>query len=284
MNALVRRLAPCAVLNLLWTTSLLAATVPYFENFEGYAVGDTAVTNFTEISTSAWQIVSPSISGKGYEDDISVFSAGVGIAVTTNSSSTINFPALASSSFSISTLFRIDGLTLAGTHAQDTASIGLVARSADATPAASNADRYQATYFLDDDGLGHATGRLWLREMNLFFGDSLNELSTTALPVTLGDLYRLTLSGADSGGSVALTATLTNLTTASSISVSDTDGSNTLSGANFGYMNHVRVVAGGTVALNADFDDFTANLPEPATAALSGLLFTFAAAGCRRTS
>ena len=119
--------------------------------------------------------------------------------------------------------------------------------------------------------------------VNLFFGDSLNELSASALPVTPGDLYQLTLSGIDFGSSVALTATLANLTIASSISVSDTDAANLLSGANFGYFNHVRVVAGGTVALNADFDNFSVNVPEPATSALLSLALMGVAAGCRRT-
>lgn len=283
MYALVRRIPACAVVSLLFASPVMAAGTPYLESFEGYAAGDTAVTNFTEVSTSAWQIVTPSISGKGYEDDILVFSAGEGIAVTTNSSATVNFPSLASSSFSLTSLFRIDGLTLTGIHAQNTSTIGLVARSADAVPASSSADRYQATYFLDDDGLGHATGRLWLREVNLFFGDSLNELSATSLPVSVGDLYRITFAGIDTGSSVALTATLTNLTTASSISVSDTDSANLLAGANFGYLNHVRVVAGGTVALNADFDDFEVNVPEPAEAVTIGLALTALMAVCRRT-
>jgi hypothetical protein len=283
MKELIGRIAACTSLSLLLASTVMAAATPYFEGFDGYATGDTAVTNFTEVSTSAWQIASPSISGKGYDDGMSVFSAGVGVAVLTNSSATVNFPALASSSFSMSTLFRIDTLTLAGSHVQDTATIGLVARSADAVPASSGADRYQVSYLLDDDGLGHVTGRLWLREVNLFFGDSLDELSASALPVTPGDLYQLTLSGIDSGSSVALTSTLTNLTTASSISVSETDAVNLVSGANFGYFNHVRVVAGGTVALNADFDNFSVNVPEPATSALLSLALIGVVAGCRQT-
>ena len=49
-------------------------------------------------------------------------------------------------------------------------------------PASSGGDRYQVSYFLDDDDLGHPTGKLYLTEHNLFFGDSLNALSTGALP------------------------------------------------------------------------------------------------------
>ncbi len=242
-----------------------AAVAPYFENFEGYAVGDTAVTNFTELSTSAWIIVSPSIVGKGYENGMSVTSPGVGVATGQNASSAIAFPALASSSFSMSTLFRIDSLTLTGSDPQNAATVGLFARSVDALPASTNADRYQVSYFLDDDGLGHATGRLWLREQNLFFGDSLNELSVASLPIVFGDTYKMTLEGIQSGASVTLTATLTNTASTSSISVSDTDGSNLVTGSNFGYFNHVRVLAGGTVGLNADFDNFSMAVPEPST-------------------
>jgi len=246
-----------------------AATAPYAESFEGYAAGDTAVTNFTEsIPTSAWTIVSPSISGKGYENAMSVFSSGIGIAVNTNSSSGISFPSLSTSSFTMSTDFRIDTFTNTGSDVKNTGTVGLFARAADASPASSNADRYHVSYFLDDDGAGHATGRLWLREINVFFGDSLNEISTSSLPITLGNIYQLTLSGTASGGSILLSATLTDTTASSSISVSDTDASNLLTGANFGYFNHVYVEDGpGTTALNADFDDFSMT-PEPAAAVL----------------
>jgi hypothetical protein len=243
---------------LMTSLGLRAASVPYFEDFESYAIGDTAVTNFTEVSTTAWTIVSPSFSGKAYQNAISVFSPGVGMSAGENSSAVVGFPDLATSSFTISTSFRIDTLTLSGADINNTAVIGLTARAADSTPASSGADRYQVSYFLDDDGVGHPTGRLYLQEQNLFFGDSLNELSATALPIVLGDIYTLTLAGTVSGGSLTLTATLTDTTTSSSISVSDTDSSNVLGGSFFGYFNHVRVEDGGTVSLNADFDTFAA--------------------------
>lgn len=245
-------------------TSVRAATAPYFEDFEAYAVGDTTVTNFTEVSTSDWLIVSPGIAGKSYENGMSVTSTSSGVAVLRNASSAIDFPALSSSSFVMSTLFRIDSFTLTGTESANTATIGLFARSTDAMPASSAADRYQVSYFLDDDGVGHLTGRLWLREINVFFGDSLNELSAASLPIALGNTYQLTLLGTQSVGSVTLTATLTDMTTSSSISVSDTDGSNLVAGSQFGYFNHVRVVSVGTVGLNADFDNFSMLVPEPA--------------------
>jgi hypothetical protein len=43
-----------------------------------------------------------------------------------------------------------------------------------------------------------------------------------------------------------------------SISVSATDTANILGGLFFGYFNNVRVKDGGTVTVNADFDDFSA--------------------------
>jgi hypothetical protein len=265
---------------MLLAPTVKAATAPYFEDFEGYAVGDTAVTNFTEVSTSDWIIVSPGISGKSYENGMSVFSSGTGVAVQRNASSAIDFPALASSSFVMSTQFRIDSFTLSGTDPQNTGTIGLFARSADAAPASSGADRYQVSYFLDDDGLGHLTGRLWLREVNLFFGDSLNEVSAASLPITMGDTYQLTLAGSQSMSSVMFTATLTDLTTSSSISVSDTDSSNLVTGSQFGYFDHVRVLNGGTVGVNADFDIFSMLVPEPSASLL--LLVSVLAAAWRR--
>jgi hypothetical protein len=170
----------------------------------------------------------------------------------------------------MSTLFRIDSLTVTGSNATNTATIGLFARGADATPGSSGSDRYQVSYYLDDDGSGHPTGKLWLREINLSFGDSLDILSASSLPITIGDTYQMTLSGAASGGSLALTAILTDTTTSTSISVSKTDASNLLTGSNFGYFNHVRVQDAGTVSLDADFDNFSM-VPEPGTATL--LLF-----------
>ena len=235
-----------------------AATTPYFENFESYVVGDTAVTNFTEVSTPAWTIVAPSFSGQAYQNEISVFSPGPGVAVGENSSAVVDFPRLAASPFFISTSFVIDSLILEGSDPNNTATIGLVARAADATPASSGGDRYEVSYFLDDDGLGHPTGKLYLTEHNLFFGDSLNKLSTASLPVALGHIYTLSFEGRVVVGSLKLRATLTDTTTSSAIRVSGTDSSNILGGSFFGYFNNVKVEDGGTVALNADFDDFSA--------------------------
>jgi hypothetical protein len=67
-------------------------------------------------------------------------------------------------------------------------------RAADSMPASSGGDRYQVSYFLDDDGLDHPTSKLYLTAHNLFFGDSLNALWTGTLPVVVGDLYTFTLS------------------------------------------------------------------------------------------
>lgn len=239
-----------------------AASPPYFENFESYAVGDTAVTNFTEEATEAWTIVAPSFSGQAYQNEISVFSPGPGFAAGKNSSAVVSFPTLASS-FYLATSFVIDSLILEGDDPNNTATIGLVARAADAVPASSGGDRYQVSYYLDDDGLGHPTARLYLSEHNLFFGDSLNELSAAALPVVLGDIYQFSFEGRVVGGSLKLRATLTDTTTSSTITVSDTDSSNILGGSFFGYFDNVRVEDGGTVALNADFDDFTVRRRRP---------------------
>ena len=125
-------------------------------------------------------------------------------------------------------------------------------------PASSGGDRYRVSYFLDDDDLGHPTGKLYLTEHNLFFGDSLNALSTATLPITVGDIYMFTLEGRIVGSSLVLRARLTDTTTSMSISVSATDTANILGGSFFGYFNNVRVKDGGTVTVNADFDDFSA--------------------------
>jgi hypothetical protein len=240
-----------------------AAPVPYFEDFDSYAVGDTPVTNFTEVDSTKWTIVAPSFSGQAYQNEISVFSPGPGFVAAENSSAVVNFPRLATTGFMITTSFVIDELILAGADPSNTANIGLVARAADSMPASSGGDRYQVIYFLDDDDLGHPTGKLYLTEHNLFFGDSLNALSTRTLPVVVGDLYDFTLEGRVSGGSLLLRARLTDTTTSTTISVSATDGANILSGSFFGYFNNVRVKDGGTVTLNADFDDFFARGRSP---------------------
>ena len=114
-----------------------AATVPYSESFDGYVTGDTAVTNFTEMDPSAWTISSPGISGKSYENAMSVFSPGTGFAAGQAASSTIDFPSLTGSTFTLTTHFRINSLTLTGSDPSNTATVGLTARCADATPASS---------------------------------------------------------------------------------------------------------------------------------------------------
>ena len=235
-----------------------AATVPYFEDFDSYAVGDTPVANFTEVDSTTWTIVAPSFSGQAYQNEISVFSPGPGFVVGENSSAVVNFPRLATTGFLLSTSFVIDELILDGADPSNTANIGLVARSADSMPASSGGDRYQVSYFLDDDDLGHPTGKLYLTEHNLFFGDSLNALSTGTMPVVVGHLYSFALEGRISGTSLLLRARLTDETTSTRISVAATDSANILSGSFFGYFNNVRVKDGGTVTINADFDDFFA--------------------------
>src|ERR1043166_9761174 len=119
-----------------------AATVPYFEDFDSYDVGDTPVRNFTEVDSTAWTIVAPSFSGQAYQNEISVFSRGPGFASGENSSAVVDFPSLAASGFSISTSFVIDELILAGSDPNNTAKIGLVAGAADSMPVSSGGDRY----------------------------------------------------------------------------------------------------------------------------------------------
>jgi len=119
-----------------------AAPVPYFEDFDSYAVGDTPVRNFTEVDSTAWTIVAPSFSGQAYQNEISVFSPGPGFVAAENSSAVVNFPRLATSGFLIATSFVIDELILEGDDPSNTANIGLVARGADSIPASSGGDRY----------------------------------------------------------------------------------------------------------------------------------------------
>src|SRR5437667_10684202 len=91
-----------------------AATVPYFEDFDSYAVGDTPVRNFTEADSTKWTIVAPSFSGQAYQNEISVFSPGPGFVAGENSSAVVNFPRLTTSGFLIATDFVIDELMLDG--------------------------------------------------------------------------------------------------------------------------------------------------------------------------
>ena len=76
--------------------------------------------------------------------------------------------------------------------------------------------------------------------------------------MTIGDEYMFTLEGRISGSTLLLRAKLTDIITSMSISVSATDTANILRGSFFGYFNNVRVKDGGTVTINADFDDFLA--------------------------
>jgi len=233
------------------------------ENFESYAPGDTPVTNFTEVNTDRWTIVAGSFSGQAYENNISVFSSGIGMSAGENSSALVSFPTLTASNFYLATNFVIYSLVLDGPDPNNTAFISLVARGADGSLASSGGDRYEVSYYLDDDGLGHPTGRLYLSEHNLFFGDSLNKLSAAALPVTIGDDYTMIFEGKVVGSTLKLRGTLIDTTTSTVIVVVATDSANILGGSYFGYFNNVRVEDGGTVALNADFDNFNVTRRRP---------------------
>jgi len=142
----------------------------------------------------------------------------------------------------------------------------MFARSTSASPL--GFDRYEIAYYLDSDS-SHTAGKLYLNEVNTSFGDSLAASSASSLPVTLGDIYQLTVTGSDTGSAIAFTATLLDITTSSSISVSKTDAANLLTGSNFGYFNFIRAIDGSTTSLNADFDNFSMlAVPEPGAAML----------------
>ncbi|MBK6728783.1 MAG: hypothetical protein IPG63_16450 [Xanthomonadales bacterium] len=235
----------------------LAATTPYVEDFESYPPGDVAVTNFTEIATADWTVAAPSFSGKGYENAISVSVAGVGFAAGKASSSAIQLTDIAGTAFSISTFFRIDSLVATSVDPSGNAFIGLAARAGDGSYAASSADRYELAYYLDGIST-RPTGKLYLSEKNISFGDGLGgALSAGTLVPVPGNVYWLNLSGTPMGGSLAITATLVDITGGGSITVSATDGANVLTGSYFGYSSYVRVQDGGVTAINVDFDTFS---------------------------
>ena len=234
-----------------------AATTPYVEDFESYAPGDTAVTNFGEVATADWIVTAPSFSGKGYENAIGVSVGGFGFAAGKASSAAIELTDLAGSAFSISTLFRIDSLVATSVDPSGNAFVGLAARASDGSYAASGADRYELAYYLDGTS-GRPTGTLYLTEKNTFFGDGLGgAVSAGTLPPVVGNVYWLNLRGSPVGAALSVTATLVDLTDGGSITVSATDSANVLGGSFFGYSNFVRVQDGGATAINVDFDTFS---------------------------
>ncbi len=276
----MKKLLLFALLALVACTSR-SASVPYFESFDSYATGDTPVTNFSEFTGADWTIVS-SFSGNAYQNVLSASAGGIGVSAGQSASAAIDFPSLASSGFLIFTSFRIDSLTTTSVNPNGNAFVGLVARATDGFYPATGADRYEVSYYLDGS-TSVPTGKLFLTEKNASFGDSLGgALSSGTLPVVLGDIYSFTFNGVVSGGSLDVTATLTDVTASTSISVAATDSANVLAGTFFGYSNGVRVQDGGTTAMNVDFDNFAAAVPEPGVATLfmiSAILFA-----CRRHS
>ncbi|MCC6559867.1 MAG: hypothetical protein IT478_00805 [Xanthomonadales bacterium] len=234
-----------------------AATSPYVEDFESYPPGDAAVTNFTEVATAEWIVAAPSFSGKGYENAIGVSVAGMGFAAGKASSAAIELSDLATTAFSISTYFRIDTLVATSFDPSGNAFVGLAARASDGSYAATSADRYEIAYYLDGIS-GRPTGKLYLSERNLFFGDGLGgALSAGTLAPVPGHVYWLNLSGTPAGAALSVTGTLVDLTAGGSITVSATDSANVLGGTFFGYSNFVRVQDGGATAINVDFDAFS---------------------------
>lgn len=172
-------------------------------------------------------------------------------------SSTLDFVSTFNSdqTFIMSTDFNVNSFATDGSNRSTTIGFGALGSSANFSSGA---------YFLTDffwDALSSVdTGKVRIVEFDSSQNGAVLATSSSAISIDSNDNYRLTLKSIVDGGQLELTMTAENLTEDESASV--TANGSVLTGGHFGYRN---AFAESGAALNAEFDNFSVAIPEPAT-------------------
>lgn len=256
-----------AALGLAASATSFAAIAPYSEDFESVAVGNNAVSNFTESNTSMYTIVQDSILGdQNYRASLSANSGAL------NGSSAISIPSLAGSEFTISTQFRINSFT---TTSGSTINLGLGILGDN--PNFSTGNQYRILFTVTSSTVAEH-GAINIQENGTTFA---SQARGAGIGVELDVEYLLSVTGTYSGSTISLLARATRLDTMASTTTTVTDATPP-SGEYFGYRTALNAVS-GTASESIDYDNFAA-VPEPGSAMLLCGALGLLAAGRRRSA
>ncbi len=234
--------------------------LPYAETFDSYAVGNTAVNNFTESNTAAYTIVNNGVSGDNqYHASISSAS-GAG-----NGSAGVQITNAVGNAFHIQTDIIVRTFT-APTGSTTNLGLGLFGDTADF----SAGNQYRLLYTTANPTAGNI-GKLTLTKTSgSGLGGTLS--STSAIAVAVGAILTLSADISYTGSTLNINGSLTDGVNTITLAATDTSP---LVGQFFGYRTAVNA-AGGTATEAADYDNFSV-VPEPgATSVIMAVgLFAF---------
>lgn len=228
-------------------------TADYFENFNSYATGNTAVTNFTETNTSAYTIVQGSVGDNQYRGTFSSSSGGA------SGSAAVEVTNVVGTSFRVRTNMTLAALTSAS-GATTNMGLGLFGTVADFSNTSSPNSQYRLLYTT----FGSNAGKLTLTRGSATTGLTGTLSSASTLAVEVGKLLTLTADISYSGSTLNIAGTLTDGT--NTITINGQDAS-PLTGQFFGYRTAINST-GGAVSESADYDNFEITIPEPGSLGL----------------
>lgn len=245
-----------------------AVEAPYTENFDTYPNGG-APSNFsTHVSgggvffTSAWDTQNKSGTAGAYHNHVA--------GDVVEASAAVNVTNLAQSDFLLSTTFVVNGYS----SVQPTLMNIRVGLGAFASVPNFFMSGYQLSYQLANVGSSiPPVGTLELYRNNFVFGGT----GFTALPVTIGTIYTMTLMGDYSPSGLQLMATLSDGSSSLSFITNDP---NPLQGTYFGYYDYASGLINHAVYADVSYDNFSLTVPEPCIVGLFTL--GIAAMGARR--
>lgn len=228
-------------------------TADYFENFNSYATGNTAVNNFSETNTAAYTIVQGSVGDNQYRGVFTSTSGGA------SGSAAVEVTNVVGASFRVRTDMTLAALTSAS-GATTNLGMGLFGTVADFSNTTSPNSQYRLLYTT----FGSNAGKLTLTRGSATTGLTGTLSSTGTLAVEVGKLLTLTADVSYSGSTLNIAGTLTDGITTITINAQD---ASPLTGQFFGYRTAINST-GGTVSETADYDNFEITIPEPGSVGL----------------
>lgn len=258
----LKRLAGYTVLAsalLLVTSAAQAASIPYADNFDDDALGTTAPSEpapesgtFAEDVDASWSVIDQGDGDRAYGVDVSGDDSGVDRPLT----STLDFGSTFDSdpTFRMSVDFNVNSYSDDGNRST---AIGLGALG--------DANDFSGPYYLGHFFWAYPAKTEQIGKLGLFEGGAaeVDVVSDDSVDVDSNDHYRLTFEATPNGSELDLTLTIENLTKGQSAVVSATDP-NPVTGPYFGFRSALSS-ADSDSSLDAEFDNFSVAIPEPAT-------------------
>lgn len=241
--------AVVAVILLGWAAAAPAATIPFSSNFDSDTVGATSATGFTGGGSSIYTIVQQAVGDNALQAASSVNSGSQGVSLTNAAGNPV----------SLTSDVRLVSLVNGGTGAAANFGFGMYGDTANF----SSGSQYRILV----NTLGTGAGKPFLVRN----GTNVTTSDTgTAVAIANGSDYTLTATATPVGGTLVLSASVTDGTNTYTINYTD---SSPLTGTFFGYRT---ATAGTGTSETVQYDNFAATfVPEPGTLGVVALASLF---------